>query len=256
MTPAAAPTFSIVTICLNEAETLRATCDSIVLQPAELFEWIVIDGGSTDGTLDILATYRDHMDTLVSEPDAGSYNAMNKGVARARGEYLVFMNGGDRFVDGGALRSAASALTADVVVGDVMLGDGGDTMRYPDRLPPGFLLKRMLPHQASFIRRKTFLHCGGYDESYRIAGDFELFVRLFQNCNASYGHVPAVIAVFASGGISQSPAHRARRKRENHCIRWRYFPTYRFSMKAMREQLRMLRDRSPCPPPALPKPAK
>ena len=89
---------SVITICYNE-KNIRKTCESIVGQSWQDFEWIVVDGGSTDGTLDVLNEYRDRIDVLISEPDNGIYNAMNKGIARARGEWLNFMNGGDAFCD-------------------------------------------------------------------------------------------------------------------------------------------------------------
>jgi glycosyltransferase involved in cell wall biosynthesis len=246
------PFCSIVTICLDEVRQIRATCDSIVALPPGQHEWIVIDGGSRDGTLDILNEYRNAMSVFVSEPDTGIYNAMNKGAAMATGEYLLFMNGGDAFYDAGAIAAVRAAGRSDVVVADVKLGhEADDYLRYPADLSPRWLLKHMLPHQAAFIRRAAFERCGGYDEGYRIAGDYELFVRLFLRCDATYQHVDAVTAVFGRGGISQSGAHRALRKRENHCVRWRYFPSYRWSFKALREAIRLARSGSGCPPAAL-----
>ncbi|MCB1774570.1 MAG: glycosyltransferase [Gammaproteobacteria bacterium] len=253
---ARSPFCSVVTICLDEVQQIRATCDSIIGLPAGHYEWIVIDGGSRDGTLDVLADYRPYMRAFVSEPDSGIYNAMNKGAALASGEYLLFMNGGDSFFDPDALEVVRTARRADVVVADVKHGhEGDDYLRYPERISPRWLLKHMLPHQAAFIRRQLFEQCGGYDEGFRIAGDYELFVRLFTRHGASYQHVPAVTAVFGRGGVSQSATHRALRKRENHCVRWRYFPSYRFSLKALREAIRLVRSGSACPPPAFPKPS-
>lgn len=245
--------FSIITICLNEAAQIRATCESIARLPGHLFEWIVVDGGSTDGTLAILDGYAERIRILVSEPDTGIYNAMNKGAVLATGDYLLFMNGGDYFYDDEVLNRVVSAQRADVIVADVILGDeGGDVLCYPATLSSRWLLKKMLPHQAAFIRRATFERCGRYNEAFRIAGDYELFARLFTRYGASYHHVPVVAAVFGRGGVSQSPEHRSLRKRENHCVRWRYFPSYRFSFRALREAIRLARSGSTCPPPTLP----
>jgi glycosyltransferase involved in cell wall biosynthesis len=249
----ARPFCSIVTICLNEAGQIRPTCDSIVGLPSGLYEWIVIDGGSRDGTLDILGEYRNAMRVFVSEPDNGIYHAMNKGASMATGEYLLFMNGGDTFFDTHALDAVHAAEPADVIVADVKLGhDGDEYLRYPEQLSSRWLLKHMLPHQAAFIRRAAFERCGGYNEGFRIAGDYELFVRLFTRCGVSYRHVAAVTAVFGRGGISQSDTHRALRKRENHCVRWQYFPSYRLSFKALREAIRLARSGSRCPSATLP----
>lgn len=250
---ATGPLFSVITICLNEAGGIRRTCESVLSQTFEDFEWLAIDGGSTDGTLEILEEYADRLDILVSRPDHGIYHAMNRGAALASGEYLVFMNGGDRFFDADSLRQVAVANPTDVIIGDVQHGhDGAEFLTYPETLPPRWLLKNMLPHQAAFIRRDIFQRCGGYNEAFRIAGDYELFVRLLKVYGASYYHVSSVIAVFGSGGISQSATHRALRKRENHCVRWRYFPSYRFSFRALREAIRIARSGSTCPPATLP----
>lgn len=143
---------SVITICYNE-KNIRKTCESIVGQSWQDFEWIVVDGGSTDGTLDVLNEYRDRIDVLISEPDNGIYNAMNKGIARARGEWLNFMNGGDAFCDKTVLEQVfgggSSRDGADVLYGD---------MRYTKcRLP---LTPISLSTAASTIsRRSSVPHC-------------------------------------------------------------------------------------------------
>ena len=90
------PAFTIITVCLNIASTIRRTCESIVHQTFQDFQWIVVDGASTDGTLDILKEYSSRINILISEPDKGIYNAMNKGIKLAHGDYLLFLNGGDK----------------------------------------------------------------------------------------------------------------------------------------------------------------
>lgn len=146
---------SVITICYNE-KNIRKTCESIVGQSWQDFEWIVVDGGSTDGTLDVLNEYRDRIDVLISEPDNGIYNAMNKGIARARGEWLNFMNGGDAFCDKTVLEQVfgggSSRDGADVLYG----GCAGE--RYTKcRLP---LTPISLSTAASTIsRRSSVPHC-------------------------------------------------------------------------------------------------
>ena len=139
---------SVITICYNE-KNIRKTCESIVGQSWQDFEWIVVDGGSTDGTLDVLNEYRDRIDVLISEPDNGIYNAMNKGIARARGEWLNFMNGGDAFCDKTVLEQ---------VFGGGSSYDGADGERYTKcRLP---LTPISLSTAASTIsRRSSVPHC-------------------------------------------------------------------------------------------------
>lgn len=230
--------FSVITICYNEIGSIRSTCDSIVSQSFKDFDWIVIDGASTDGTFEILREYSSLIRHLVSEPDAGIYNAMNKGAAMAFGEYLIFMNGGDSFAHSRVLERVACSPSADLLVGNVLLGENGQVRSSPKVLSKDYLMKNMLPHQATFFRRDLFERYGLFDESYRIAGDYEMFARLVCRAGVSYRHMPALIAVFDEGGISASQAQRSKRKQENHRVRWKYFPAYRYSLKGMRQLVR------------------
>lgn len=231
--------FSIITVCRNEEEAIRGTCDSIISQSFKDFEWIVIDGASTDGTLEILKEYRSSICHFVSEPDAGIYSAMNKGAAMATGDYLIFMNGGDRFACADALLVASQAQDAQMLYGDVYFGDQGcDVETYPDVVESGYMLRKMIPHQATFYHRATFEAVGGYDESFKIAADYDLYVRLFELEGISHHHIPHPIAIFDLNGISNSKDFRQLRKRENHRIRKQYFSNYRFSMKCLRQEIR------------------
>lgn len=231
--------FSVITICYNEVDYIRSTCESISKQTYRDFEWIVIDGGSTDGTGSILEEYRDQITALISESDEGIYDAMNKGIALAAGEYIVFMNGGDCFSDEQVLTTVAEAPKKDILSGDLRLNDtSGEILVYPETLPTNYLLKKMLPHQASFIRRSLFKRIGNYDTSYRIAGDYEWFARALMLGGATYAHIPQVLAIFSDEGISQSSEHRVLRKQENHRVRKTYFPQYRWSFKCFRQELR------------------
>lgn len=236
------PFFSVVTVCRNEREKIRTTCESICGQSYRDFEWIVIDGASTDETLDVLREYEDQMAVLISEPDAGIYNAMNKGIKRASGEYVVFMNGGDYFSGNDVLQFVADAPEAGILYGDLLFdGPEPSIAQFPDRLPPSYLLNNMLPHQASFIRRELFERYGGYDESFKIAGDYDLFARLLEIHRVSCFHVPYTLAVFNGEGISKDLRYRALRKQENHRVRKTYFPRYRFSLKGLKEEIRSRR---------------
>ena len=233
------PKFSVITVCLNEEAGLGATCESVVGQRFKDFEWIVIDGGSTDGTLEILKEYGDSLTHLVSESDGGIYDAMNKGVAKASGEYLVFMNGGDCFASAEVLDRVAAAPRCDLIYGDLYYDEVGDRrVTFPDQFKHGYLLKQMAPHQATFYQRSLFERFGGYDTSFRIAGDYDLFVRLLEKGKVSHHHISEPLAVFVLGGVSGSDRHRALRKRENHQVRMKYFHSYRWSLKAWRETIR------------------
>ena len=126
-----APALTIITVCRNEPNIER-TCESIVSQTWQDFEWIVVDGASTDGTLDILEKYKDRIDVFVSEPDTGIFNAMNKGIRLAHGEFLNFMNGGDEFAKIGTADSRGTkvfALTGKVCNSGLVEVPMGTTLR-------------------------------------------------------------------------------------------------------------------------------
>ncbi len=236
------PKISIITVCFNEAEAIRDTCESVCSQTFADFEWIVIDGRSTDGTLDVLAEYETQISCLVSEPDKGIYHAMNKGVACATGDYLLFLNAGDYFANGNSLMSAVPFLNRDIVYGDVLVASekGAEVeQRLPDILSRHFLLKKMMPHQSTFIKRDLFDQYGDYDESFRIAGDYDLFVRFIFVHGASCVHIPHTLSVFKTNGISCSASARPLRKIENHEIRKKHFPWFAYGLKGLRMECRL-----------------
>lgn len=231
--------FSIITICFNEVEGIRSTCESVLAQRGGGFEWIVIDGGSTDGALDILQAYAGRMACFVSEPDGGIYDAMNKGIARAQGDYVVFMNAGDRFASDSVLQQVAAVVGPDLIYGDICWdSDDGSITRFPDQVSLRYFLDDMLGHQATFYRRELFERIGDYDTSYRIAGDYEWNVRLFASGDVSTCHVAEPFAVFSLGGVSSNKRMRRLKKQENHRVRKQYYPAYRWSLKCWRQELR------------------
>lgn len=214
-----APKLSIITICRNE-KLIENTCRSICAQVFDEFEWLVIDGASTDNTVDVLNNYRNRMTYFVSEPDSGRYQAMNKGISRARGEYLLFLNGGDYLADpfvlerlfrydtdNALLAKFRPRLQADIIFGEVITRETGFLPWPlwpigPRRLDRAYFKKYSLPHQATFIRRRVFEQIGAYDERFESAGDYEWFMRAILANRASYEYVPLVIAVYNFAGMS------------------------------------------------------
>ena len=184
---------SIITVCRNE-ENIRYTCESIVNQTWNNYEWIVVDGASTDDTLNIIKEYQENIDILISEPDNGIYNAMNKGIMNASGKWLIFMNGGDQFHDFTVLENIfkEKEYTASILYGDEERYDrygNKHIYRLPSIIPPYFMCYQAFAHQAMFYRRELFEIYGMYDESYKITGDSEkntLFLKkgvLFEKLN-------------------------------------------------------------------------
>ena len=178
--------YSIITVNYNNKEGLRETIESVIHQTFRDFEFIVIDGGSTDGSAEVLKAYNKVIDYWVSEHDGGIYPGMNKGLRQAKGEYVNFMNGGDCYHSEDVLEKIFALETnADIITGAHAengirnVGEGGVTMLD--------LYKWAIDHQASFIRREIALR-HPYDEKYRIVSDWKFFIEslVFDNCTFYY----------------------------------------------------------------------
>lgn len=198
---------SIITINYNNCDGLQKTIDSIVSQSFKDFEWIVIDGGSTDGGRELLEQYADLFSYWVSEPDKGVYNAMNKGIVQAKGEYINFMNSGDGFASPTILEEIFSAShTADVLYGYMMRGGLDGEVNNLSMMKPNLtwidFYRDGLPHQATFIKRSLFDQFGLYDEKLKAVSDWKFFVNAFVYHKATSEFIPKKIAVYAEGGIS------------------------------------------------------
>ncbi len=204
-------TFSIITVCYNSAATLERALLSVAAQDWPHVEHIVIDGASTDGTLALLERHRASLACVVSEKDAGIYDAMNKGLARATGDVVAFLNADDCYADAGVLSRVAARMDGDgldAVLGDVAFfrPDATDRMvrRYrSDRFTPARLAWGWMPaHPGLFLRKGVYDRAGPFDPSYRIAGDFEFIVRAFHGQSLRYAHVPEVLVHMQAGGAS------------------------------------------------------
>ena len=175
--------FSIITVNLNDAAGLRATAESVVGQSHGEHEWLVIDGGSSDGSREVIREFEGRIDAWSSAPDRGVYDAMNQGLRRARGDYLIFMNAGDRFADPAVLGWLAARVREmpeiDLVLGGTILDlpSGGRVYRRPR--PPATWLRCGLPayHQATLIRRMAHLLVP-YDLDLRVSADYGAIATL------------------------------------------------------------------------------
>lgn len=233
---------SIITVCLNDASNLFSTCESIRKQRYPNIEWIVIDGASTDRSLDVLSDYKDCIAHLISEPDKGIYDAMNKGIGLSSGDYLLFLNAGDRLTGPDVLYSVKPFSNIGIIYGDIEVTSDGisEVLKFPQKLPKDFLIKNMMPHQSTFIKRSLFDKYGCYDQSFRIAADYEFFVRTLYVHRVSSSYCKEVISVFHTGGVSNDPKWKSIRKLENHRIRKKYFWKYFFSWRYLRTELKLL----------------
>lgn len=266
---------SIITVNLNNHEGLKKTLDSVACQTWRDFEHIIIDGASTDGSVEVIREYeknqsgslyqvdshssspfilqsqiqalghselkgssfrsqesqpstinhRPYTIKWLSEPDTGIYNAMNKGIRMANGEYLLFLNSGDFFVDSNVVESVLPCLdSTDIVQGNTISlvdgrmqierGYGRSDIDYIDVQKGHFL------HQASFCKKVLFEKYGYYDESYRIDGDTVFFIRCLGKGNASFKYVDRTIAFFDGGGLSDNSNEKWAQQRAKEFARW------------------------------------
>ncbi len=202
---------SVVTINYNNADGLRRTIESVACQTSRDYEFVVIDGGSTDGSVDVIKEYASKIDYWESEPDGGIYPAMNKGVKAAHGEYCIFMNSGDEFYSKDVIENAVKqGLREDIVCGDICFGESNLSPN-PDKVTMRTFYKSTLYHQASFIKTQL-LREHPYDETMRSAADWKFFMHELVYRNASYRHIPIVIARFEGGGISMTNSEISRKE--------------------------------------------
>ena len=199
-------TLSIITVNLNNRDGLQRTIDSVVNQTFDDYEWIVIDGGSTDGSRELIEQYQDCFAYWCSEPDKGIYNAMNKGIAHAKGEWLQFLNSGDWLYENDTLKEVFThEWDCDVIYGDMMLVNN-ETMKphvYPDVLKLSYFLEQTISHQSTFYKKELFNNLL-YDETFSIAADWAMQIQLILN-NKRFEHFNRFITFFDGNGIgSQS----------------------------------------------------
>ena len=201
---------SVVTVAYNSASTIGDTMQSVVAQNWDDYEHIIVDGASRDLTLATVAKYQSPRMFVVSEPDSGPYDAMNKGLVRATGDAVGFLNSDDFFCRPDALRMITEAFAggADCVSGQTITVHRNDIYRV-DRLytthryRPWMLRFGHMPSHPSFYIRKTiFDDLGGFDPEYRIAGDFDLMVRLLIRMRARMTIIPQTLVAFREGGVS------------------------------------------------------
>lgn len=178
---------SIITINLNNAEGLRKTIESVVSQTFTDFEYIIIDGASTDGSVEVIKEYADRITYWVSEPDKGIYNAMNKGILKAKGEYLQFLNSGDWLYNKTTLEYVFRLNREEnLIYGDIISYNSKDVQIpdvYPDQITGLRLFETTICHQSIFHNRSLFYN-DKYNENYSVVSDWEFLVRkvIFENC--------------------------------------------------------------------------
>lgn len=202
---------SLITVCRNVASVIGETLDSVLGQTHPDIEVIVIDGASTDGTRDVLQGYRDKLATLVSEPDHGIYDAMNKGLRHATGDIIGFVNAGDLLMTPQVIAQVVEAFRtskAEAVYGDIIMVDEADITQVKRVWKSGgyertnFKRGWMPPHVATFIHRNAYDRFGHFNTDLRIAADYEILFRFLYKHRIPTVHLPEVLVRFRLGGMS------------------------------------------------------
>lgn len=194
---------SVITINYNNCDGLRKTIESVVNQNCNEVEYIIIDGGSTDGSIEVIKEYADKINNWVSETDNGCYHAMNKGIKFATGEYVIFMNSGDCFYTNNVISEFVKENpTEDVIFGDMFLSLGCIN-KTPQELTFRYFFEGNLPHQACFIKTSTQKKYP-YNENLKIVSDYEFFLKTLIVDNRSYRKLNKIISYFDFNGISSS----------------------------------------------------
>ncbi|KYN85329.1 glycosyltransferase [Vibrio cidicii] len=203
---------SIITVCYNSAKTLEDTIVSVSSQDYENIEYIIIDGGSTDRTNEIVEKYADNIDVYLSEKDEGLYDAMNKGIMLAKGDVIGILNSDDFFVSKSSvsdLMSGFSRSNVDAVYSDLVYVQADNTDKIT-RLYSSKIFKRslikfglMLPHPTFYAKKSVYDKCGLYKLDYRVAADFEFIARCVEK-GIVFNRVPKITIKMREGGISSS----------------------------------------------------
>lgn len=236
---------SIITINYNNLSGLQKTFESVCSQTWQAFEFIVIDGGSTDGSNEFIESNISKFSYSVSEKDTGIYNAMNKGIAKASGVYLFFLNSGDHFIDEKSLEKVQSHLSQiDVVYFNINVVKNGFSQisENPKELSFEYLHNNLPCHQCTFIRKTVFDELGDYDENLKIVADWKWLILALLKYNISYKHVNDVFSTFYNDGVSSLEENQQLIQTERQKVLDSEFPILMNDLKSIYSLQRVLRN--------------
>ncbi|HEY4206393.1 MAG TPA: glycosyltransferase family 2 protein [Puia sp.] len=249
------PLISIVTISYNCANAIERTIRSVLSQRFTDFEYIIIDGGSTDGTADIVCRHNPHLAYWISEKDRGISDAFNKGIAAAKGKYINLLNAGDSFASVHTLEELAPNLTAPIVTFRYREENSGDYSRLVDERETNMEKKALLGHQATFVHRDVYAAMGGYNGSYKIRMDLDFFLRVLPHYELKSVDLDIVRY---NAGLSASVKHRLRyeveglisvflngKKSNRYILRLLYQPLWRVGVYSLKRTAKKILRRAP-----------
>lgn len=219
---------SIVTIVFNGELFIEDTITSVLSQKTYEVEYIVVDGGSSDSSLEIIKRYENQIDVIVSEFDTGIYNAINKGIALSSGMFIGLIHSGDKY-NAGALQKVinlAKTLKSSVIYGDILFLEDISEMEIKRYLRANHMnlnTKMSIFHPSTFISKDVYLKFGTYQESFKLAADYDLLLNLYLN-GVAFHHLSNPIATFRADGLSSKNFILS--LKENYLIRLKYFSIF------------------------------
>lgn len=201
------PLFSIITVCYNAEDMIEQTIQSVLEQKCQDYEYIVVDGGSTDGTREILNKYENKLNKYISEPDEGIYDAMNKAARLANGRYIYYLNAGDWFYDKNVLKEVSTLIKKskpELLLGYIkIIYQNYQVLKNTKISRMNLKLGKMPPHQGSFFKLRTLKKLKYFDTQYHSSADFDLMAKAIKQ-SVSVKHVDLIIANFSAGGTSSN----------------------------------------------------
>lgn len=203
---------SIITVCFNSQQTIKATINSVLNQSYKQVEYIIIDGASTDNTLEIIKEFSNNIDVFVSESDAGIYDAINKGITKSSGDVVALLHADDIFDNNSVVDNVMQLFdeNVDMIYGDINYVDRKDINRVIRKWKSSSYTKGkfkwgwMPPHTGFFIKKSCYLKYGLYNLSLGSSADYELMLRMFELYNLKSKYIPLNITKMRVGGVSNS----------------------------------------------------
>ena len=222
------PLLSIITINFNNANGLQQTIESVVNQNFSDFEYIIIDGGSSDHSKAIIEKYQSKITYYVSEKDNGIYNAQNKGILKSKGEYCLFLNSGDYLCNSDVLKKVFNKESiADIIYGNMQIDYGNGKIEF-GKMPSKLTFKQMyldtLWHPVSFIKRSLFETYGLYNEKYKMVADYDFFFNVIIMKSVSTHYIDMDISVFNMDGVSSLEINKEKEQQERKMVMQSYLP--------------------------------
>jgi len=216
---------SIITVVYNGKNTIEDCLKSVANQTYPLIEHIIIDGGSTDGTLDVIKKYKNKIAKVISEPDKGIYDAMNKGLRSADGDIIGILNSDDMYADNSVIESVVSTITdnnVDSCYGDLVYVDRDDTAKIKRQWKAGEYKKEkfkkgwMPPHPAFFVKKEMYERYGYLNLDFPLAADYELMLRFLYRYGITTAYIPKVLVKMRAGGTSRPGLYTIKATIENY----------------------------------------